>query len=240
MAQRKMDEAQRKLEEAQKQAKDERATLEQQLQDANDKLRREVDSLRSSLDEWITKHRILEQDTKKKAQELAGKQEELYISENKNRELESRIRALERNTSHDIEQKEQELRQKKEEIANLRQQLVMNDKAKYSEIEDLKTQFEQRKKFESKDFEVRLSAERSAFETQLMQLEQKVEELQQNNETLYRDNVDLKNFLDMRTKELENLRAAENSNTSSKQQEVEDLRKQLEQYKKLFRVRFCE
>lgn len=159
-------------------------------------------------------------------------QRALNDHKNKRSEIENKILVL----GQELERRDREIKQYTEDISSLRQQLTTMEKNKNNELEDLKNHYEHRKRADVRELDIRLSAEKSAFETQALQLQQKLEELQQNAEALYRENIELKGRLGDRNRELEQLRVRESSNTMSRNQEVDDLRKQLEQSKRLYRV----
>lgn len=118
----------------------------------------------------------------------------------------------------------------------MREELLAVEKSKIREVEDVKAQFEHWKNIDIRDQEIRFSAERSAFETQIMQLQQRLEELQQGKQSLTNENNDLRHRIEEKVREFELQRSKENSLVNSKQLEIEELRKNLEHFKRLYRV----
>lgn len=170
----------------------------------------------------------LEEQTHKHNVEMKEIQKALDEQKKQKIELEDRVSKL----SHEVEMRDRELQQKTEDVATLRHQIIVTEKSRSVEIEELRTHFEHKTKIELKDSEIRISAERAAFETSIMQLQQKVEELQQNVDVLYKDKAELKDLLGIKSRELESLKARE----SSKQEELEEAKKQMEHLKRLLRV----
>lgn len=166
--------------------------------------------------------------------ELSNIQRTLNEQKSVRSELESKVSVL----IQEMEKRDREIQLRNDEIAGLKQQVIVTERNKVSEVEELKTLYDQRKRADTADLEVRLSAERSAFGIQVMQLQQKIEELEQNKDTLIRDNTELRRRIEERGKELDQLRMRESSLVSDRQRELEDLRKQLEQFKRLYRVNY--
>lgn len=164
--------------------------------------------------------------------ELGNLQRALNEQKNHRKELENRMEHL----SNELEHRERDLRQKQEDLAGLRQQIVVIEKNKTNEVEELKAQFDHKKKMNQTEQEIRFSAERSSYETQIMQLQQKLDELENKTDSKEKDINELRNRLEDKARELDNLRAREIASSSAKQQEIDDLKKQLEHTKRLYRV----
>ena len=143
-------------------------------------------------------------------------------------ELRNKISLL----NEEIEKLDRELKEKNDELAKQYHQRLMIER----EIDDLKAEYEQRKRDDFREFELRLSAERSTFETQLMQMSQKIEVLQQNNQKVHNDNIVLKEQLSDKIKELDLSKTKENMIDLVLQQELEEAKKQVDLFKKLYKV----
>ena len=110
--------------------------------------------------------------------------------------------------------------------------LVFEIEAKDRELDFLRNQLEAaRGTLDPKDFEIRFSAERAALEAQILQLRQKMNELQKTNDELARENNDLRNELKRKIADAQKLKLS-----SDRGLEFEDLRKQLDHYRRLNRV----
>lgn len=148
------------------------------------------------------------------------------------REQENKMHLLEK----EIEKLKDEVNQKSSEIERLKEEVVIVEKSKVVQIEELRTHWENRKKTDAMDYEIRFSAERSAYETQIMQLQQKLEEFQESDETLRAEISEMRAQLEEKHREFDTLRARESSMATGRYQEMEELRKSLENFKRLYRV----
>jgi len=104
---------------------------------------------------------------------------------------------------------------------------------KQKEIEEIRIQFEALRKssINAHDYQVRFSAERSAFDTQLMQLKQKISEQESRVEEITKENQKLFNALADKQKELESFRVKYNALEGGRQNEYDQIKKELEDYR---------
>lgn len=126
----------------------------------------------------------------------------------------------------------------------LEQQKAAYDKARQEdndrrqkEINLLTEQLEARRHYvDPRDLEVRFSAQKAALETQILQLKQKLSEVQKYNDELSHENKSLHNDLKTKDNEIEKQRDQVDQISADLNNQLNELKKQLDHYKKLNRV----
>lgn len=91
-----------------------------------------------------------------------------------------------------------------------------------------------------KDLEIRFSAEKAVLETQILQIKQKLIELHKRNDELAFENKDLRNQIRKKDEEIEAQKAEENRFVAGRSNELDELRKQLDHFKRLHRVTYLQ
>eukprot|EP01016_Furgasonia_blochmanni_P056332 TRINITY_DN9586_c0_g1_i5.p1 TRINITY_DN9586_c0_g1~~TRINITY_DN9586_c0_g1_i5.p1 ORF type:complete len:365 (+),score=43.31 TRINITY_DN9586_c0_g1_i5:64-1158(+) len=127
-----------------------------------------------------------------------------------------------------------EMRNDKEnESESWRAKFQASEQQRTWELEELKIQFETYKRnVLDKDNQIKWDAERASYETQIMQLKQRITELENRLLMLAADNDRINQIASDRLKDIEALKAKCNSLETGSFGEMEELRSQLEMYKR--------
>jgi len=125
--------------------------------------------------------------------------------------------------------------EKENEIGSWRDRYHDLDNLRCTEIEEITTQFEtlKRNSLQSGDYEIRLQAERSAHETQVMQMRQKIAELETEIGDLMKDNERINVLYLQKKKEIDILKSSHGALESGTSEELTQLRKENENLKRL-------
>jgi predicted nucleic acid-binding Zn-ribbon protein len=127
-----------------------------------------------------------------------------------------------------------EIRSEKErEVESWKNKYLNSEQQRSWELEELRIQFETYKRnVLEKDSQIKWDAERASYETQIMQLRQKVAELDSRVTLLMGENERNNQLANDRLRDIEVLKAKCNSLEAGISVETEELRSQLESYKR--------